>query len=183
MPPFRDPLLLLPVPTPLVRQMLVGSRTTCGRKELLRQQSEPTNIFIGCLVDSTFPFITRGEQTSAQHLSSTGVAVGSCCGFLQESLTKKYLSDSTFLLLETSIKMCQGHGLRTRYGLTMSWLHGPVIWRKSLLIHQMGVLGSKKSVSAPALLHSMTYRQWLKNWDPSNSDSGPWNYDCPEEMG
>lgn len=143
------------------------------QERAIRQQSRPTNIFIGCLIDGKFPFITRGKQTSAQHLSA-GVAVGLCCGFLQESVTKKYLSDSSFLL-ETSIKMCRGHGRRTRYGLTILWLHGPVICCKSLLIHQMGVLGSKKSESPPELVHSMTYRQWLKNWDPSNSDSEPWN--------
>lgn len=106
-----------------------------------------------------------------------------CCGFLQESVTKKYLGDPSFLLLETSIKMCPGRELRTRYGLTMLWLPALVIWHKSLLIHQLGVLGSKKSESALGLEHSMNYRRWLKNGDSSKPGSVPWNWDCPEEMG
>lgn len=89
----------------------------------------------------------------------------------QESVTKKYLADFFFFLLEPSIQVHPAPGLSTRCELTILWLPGPVIWHKSLLIR----LDSKKSEQAPGFKHSMTYRQRHKNQDLSKSNSEPWN--------
>ena len=103
---------------------------TAHRGRVIKQQSELTNIFTGCLLgDDKFP-VPRDDQTSAQHLSAATVA---------SSETKTYLSDPSFLLLEPPIKMYLGHGWRTRYRLTVPWLLGPVILCRSLLFGQVGI--------------------------------------------
>lgn len=150
-----------------------SARTARGSRELFHEsESEWTKVFMGCLTDSKFP-VTGGDQpshTSTRILPWLPLAISN-----KETPTRPF-----FFLLESSIQMCPGQGLSTRCGLTILWLPGPVIWRKSLFIR----LDSKKSEQAPRLKHSMTYRQRLKNEDLSRSDSEPWNSDCPaEEVG
>lgn len=117
----------------------------------MTKQSEQTSVFIDCLTEGKFP-VAGGDQTSC---NSTRIVPGCPPGISNKEIP---IRPFFFFLLEPSIKVYQGPGLSTRCELTILWLPGPVIWRKSLLIR----LDLKKSEQAPGLKYSMTYRQAQK---------------------
>lgn len=101
---------------------------------VIRQQSELTDILTGCLLDGEFP-VARGDQTSAQNLSVRTWA-GLCCGFLGN---KEIPSRPFFLSSRAFYKNVAEAGTELQIWAKDPVVTGPVTWRRSLCLSQIGI--------------------------------------------
>lgn len=136
--PLQRPPAPPPRPHPTSETHAGGQQDSSEQGRVIGRQPELTHTFPGGLGNGEFPFTTRGKQTSA-HCPSAEIAVGLCCGFLQESERDKHRSEPLFPSSRTFYKDVPTAGMDNQIWANSTVVTWPLIWRKSLLSCHMGV--------------------------------------------